>query len=314
MANVFYTPEQVARVAVALASEDAFLAGLISRNLENDLLGGGGKGRSVNIKVPSVLIAHDRSIDDKTTAIVFDELAESTVAVTLGSHAYSAVKLSEGDLNLDLSSFSEQVLAPQVASVVDMIEDTVATALTGLTEDNSIAYSAADPVATFTAIRKTLRTNGVPQTGINCVVGVDVYADLLEAKAITDASQAGSTAALRDAGVGRVRGFNIVESTRVPAGDIIAFHREAFTLAVRAPAVPQGASFGSSVSSNGFSLRYLRDYDVNTVADRSLVSTFYGVAAMPLYKVTRDYTGGTASITAVTGGAALRVDTTTAAV
>jgi len=72
---------------------------------------------------------------------------------------------------------------------------------------------------------------------------------------------------------------------------------------VRAPIVPQGASFGATESSNGFSLRYLRDYDVNTTRDRSLVSTFAGVAAMPFYAIDR----ATGAVEAVTGGAAFRM-------
>jgi hypothetical protein len=77
---------------------------------------------------------------------------------------------------------------------------------------------------------------------------------------------------------------------------------------VRAPIVPSGVSFGASESSNGYSLRYIRDYDASVLKDRSIVSTFAGVAAMPLYKVTRDYTAKTASVVEVPGGAAVHVN------
>ncbi|WGH20720.1 major capsid protein [Arthrobacter phage JohnDoe] len=307
MANTFYTAEQVAKVAVAMATQDSYLGALVNRNFENDLLGGGGKGRTVNVRVPSALIARSRGIDDVTTNIVLDQLTETTVPVTLGEHLYNAVGLSEGDLTLNLEDFSKQVLAPQVDAVVDAVEEEVADALRGITLDTSIAWDEANPVKTFTAIRKHLRDNGVPQTGLNVVVGTNVYAALLDAKAITDASESGSTAALRDGNVGSLRGFTIVESTRVDEDEIMAFHRDAFTLAVRAPIVPAGASFGQSVSNGGYSLRYLRDYDVTKTMDRSMVSTFAGVAAMPLYKVVRDYTAKTASVVEVPGGAAFRM-------
>lgn len=316
MANTLYTPEQVAKVAVAMATEDAYLSALVNRNFENDLLGGGGKGRTVNIKVPAALIAHERGIDEVTASIVMDNISESTIPLTLGTHAYSAVPLSEGDMTLDLQSFAAQVLAPQVDAVVDFCENEVASLLTGLTEWNDAAtapvYDAANPVKVLTALRKKLRDNGVPQSGLNLVVGTAVYADLLEANAIVDASQSGSTAALREGQVGRVRGFNVVESTRVDDGDIIAFHRDAITLAVRAPIVPQGASFGQSISGGGFSLRYLRDYDVTKTVDRSMVSTFVGAASVPMKRVVRDYAGGTVSI--VDAPAAIRYNTQTALV
>lgn len=307
MANTFYTAEQVAKVAVAMATQDSYLGALVNRNFENDLLGGGGKGRTVNVRVPSALIARTRGIDDVTTNIQLDSLTETTVPVTLGEHLYNAVGLSEGDLTLNLEDFSKQVLAPQVAAVVDAIEEDVAKALRGITLDTATAWDAANPVKTFTAIRKTLRQRGVPATNLNVVVGTNVYAALLDARAITDVSESGSTAALRDGNVGNLRGFTIVESTRVDDDEIVAFHRDAFTLAVRAPIVPAGASFGQSVSGNGYSLRYLRDYDVTKTMDRSMVGTFAGVAAMPLYTVERDYEAKTAKVVEVPGGAAFRM-------
>jgi len=311
MANQLYTPEQVAKVAVAMAQEDSYLGALVSRNFENDLLGGGGKGRTVNVKVPAALVARSRDIDETTAAIVLDSITESTVPVSLGEHLYNAVALSEGDLSLDLADFSAQVLAPQVAAVVDRIEEEVAKALSGIAESTGIAYDPTDPVRTFTAIRKTLRDRGVPTVNLNVVCGTGVYADLLNSNLLQDAGASGSTSALREGAVGRLRGFTVAESTRVAEDEIVAFHRDAFTLAVRAPKVPAGATFGQSVTGNGYNLRYLRDYDAMHTVDRSIVGTFAGVAAMPLYKITRDSTAGTASVDEVAGGAALRILTST---
>jgi len=312
MANDFYTPEQAAKTAVSLVSEDLYLSGLISRNYEDDLLGGGGKGRAVNIKVPSALVARSRGIDDVTTSIVLDSIAERTVSISLGEHIYSAVGLSEGDLNLDLADFGAQVLKPQTDAVVDRVENMVSAALAEIALDTEVTWDEDNPIPTFTKIRQRMRGLGVPASNLNVAVGTDVYAALLDAKAITDASESGSTEALREGQIGKIRGFSIVESTRLEASEIVAFHRDAFTLAVRAPKVPQGAKFGSSVSAGGFSLRYLRDYDAMHTQDRSVVSTFAGVAALPLYKITRDQATGQASVTEVAGGATFRMSTETA--
>ncbi len=324
MANSFYTPEQAARVAAALTSDDALVSALISRDLENDLLGGGGKGRTVNVKVPTALVARARGIDDVTNKIVLDSLAETTVPITLGVHAYNAVGLSEGDLSLDLTDFSAQVLKPQAEAVASYIEDAVIDAIMAEALDTSIRWDPANPTKAFTQIRAALRKRGVPAANLNVLVGVDVYAALLDAKAIEDASQSGSTAALREGQVGRVRGFTVVESTKVPDGDIAAFHRNAFTLAIRAPKKPEGATFGATVTEGNVQMRYLRDYDADYTQDRSIVSTFCGVAKMPLYKVERTqpsmgkvegevgYTVGSATVTEVPEGAVLRMSTTDA--
>lgn len=313
MANNFYQAPQVARVAVELASEDAYLSALVNRDYQNDILGGGGRGRTVNVRIPGALIARDRGIDDKTSSIVLDELTESTIPITLGTHAYSAVSLSEGDLSLNLESFSAQVLAPQVDAVVDYIEhdfvNTLKTTQGVQAGETAIVYDENDPVKAFIAMRKVLRDRGVNAAAMNTIVGTKVYSDLLASGRLLDVSQSASTGALREGQVGRVQGFTVVESTRIGEEEIYAFSRDAFTIAVRPPVVPAGAAFGAIESSNGFGLRYLRDYDVMHTVDRSMVSTFVGSAALPLYRVTRDYGTTTAKVETVPGGAALFLDT-----
>ena len=310
MPNSLYTPTQVAAVAAALAKDDSFLSALVSRDFQGDALISAGK--TVDVRVPGALIARSRDIDETQAAIVMDDLTEKTVPVSLTTHAYNAVGLSEGDITLRIDDFASRVLAPQVEAVVDKLEHLVAEKLRAVPLDTSIAYDRTDTVSAFTRIRASLRQRNVPASGLVAVVGTAVYADLLDAKAITDASQSDSPAALREAQVGLVRGFTVVESTRLEEDQIVAFHKNAFTLAVRAPKVPEGAAFGETVSANGYALRYLRDYDARFTVDRSLVSIFAGVTAMPLFRVERDYALGTVKVTEVPNGAAIRISTSDA--
>jgi hypothetical protein len=315
MANDFYTPDQAAVVAAKLANEDAVLSALVSRNFQNDLLGGGKGGAPVAIKMPTTLIARERGIDDVTSTIVLDEIAESTRTVNLDRvHDYSAVGLSEADLTLNLTDFAGQVLQPQAAAIVDSLEHKLSTRLLGIEISDAIgvAFDPTNPVPYFTAIRKHLRKNGVPTAGLQMLVGVDVYAQLLDADVLTDVSQSGSTAALRDASVGKVRDFTIVESTRIPETELLAFHRDAVTLVTRAPVVPQGVAFGQTVNQAGFSLRYMRDYDANHTQDRSIVSTFSGIGILPTFRIVRDYTTRTVKVEEIENGGVLHLDTAAA--
>ena len=338
MPNSLYTAPQAAKVMAALVAEEAFLSALVSRNFEDDLLGGGGKGRVVNIKIPNALVARARGIDDVTNALVLDFVAETTRSITLGTHAYSAVGLSEGDLNLDLTNFAEQILAPQATAIASYVEDLVRAKLLAEANNATLAgkWVQATPVSFFTALRKHLRDSGVPSAGLQVVVGTGVYAAALDANLITDVSASGSTAALRDGNVGKIRGFQMVEDADIPENTIIGFHRDAFALACRAPAKPEGASFGATVAEKGFNMRYLRDYDARYTQDRSIVSTFAGIVKMPLYKVTRvqpigeegdvvavdnpadldavvetaTYVVGSATVTEVAAGAVVRANVT----
>ncbi len=182
--------------------------------------------------------------------------------------------LSEGDLDLDLGSFARRVLEPQTTAVVKRVEREVALAMTS-TPATELTYDPANPAKVFTAIRRQLRDNGVPAgVKLTAAVGSNVYADLMD-------GPTGSAGTTFDAD-GKVRGFDVVESTRLGADEIVAFVKEAFALVVRAPQVPVGAPYGASVSEGGFALRHLRAYDTSTAVDRSLVSAFVGVSAMPL--------------------------------
>lgn len=314
-----FEPAQAAEVAAALVSEDAYLSALINIDGGNTLVKdeNGRLGMGVNIRIPSALVAHDRAIDDKTTGITLDEIRESTKTITLGRHAVSAVSLNEQELNFGIEDFSRQVLKPQGEAVAAYIEGLVEGAFSDLPESadaEPIAWDPADPTKTFTAIRKVLRKRGVPLANLNVVVGTEVYGALLDAKAIEDSSQAGDSAALREGNAGKIRGFNIVESLRVGDDEIIAFHRDAYTLSVRAPKVTPGAPFGAMTSAGRFPLRWTRDYDTRTQAELSVLSTFAGIGKMPLYKIDRAAADPAQRVVEVPEGAVLKVDTASAPV
>ncbi|MBT2523267.1 hypothetical protein [Arthrobacter sp. ISL-28] len=142
-------------------------------------------------------------------------------------------------------------------------------------------------------MRKVLRDAGVSTDApLFAAVGSAVYGDLLDSDAIDEN--------------GKVRGFLVVESTRLAADEIVGFVKEAFALVVRAPQVPAGAPFGASVNEGGFALRYVRSFDRTVAADRSLVSAFVGVQSLPLAV---DNEAGVVNL--VANGGAVRVLTST---
>jgi hypothetical protein len=291
MANALLTPELIARVAANLVGHDLNLAKLIARDLEADF--SAGTGNTVKIRVPGAVAAQTRSIFDTSTPLVSDEIAEQYINVELTHHVYDNVVLSEGDLDLEIKDFGLQVLKPQAMAIVKHVERAVATVLKATPAVTGITYASGTPAKAFTQIRRKLRDNGVPtETPIIAAVGSGVYADLLDGPVGTfDAD-------------GKVRGITVVESTRLAPNEIVAFVREAFTLVVRAPQVPDGAPYGASVTEDVFALRHIRAYDTTVAADRSLVSAFVGVQALPLAVDNEDGT-----VTLVANGGAIRLVT-----
>lgn len=277
MANAFsLSISNVATVAAKLVGADFNLASLISTDAAAEFAPG--KGSTIRIPVPGAIPTHTRGIYDRTTALVADELSEQHIEVKLTDHVYNLAILSEGDLSLDIADYARQVLSPQTRAIAAKVEALVASTMSA-TPATALTYAAATPAKAFTAARRALRDNGVPADArLLAAVGSNVYADLLDGPDRTfDAD-------------GKVRGFEVIESTRLDPDDIVAFIPSAFTLVTRAPIVPDGAAHGASIATPilddqrgaSFAARVLNDYDSNVAADRSLVSSFVAVAAMPL--------------------------------
>ena len=295
MTNSIITAEQYASVAADLVGKDLNLGGLISRNLEADF--GSGSGATVRVRIPGAVLAHAKPIYDRSTPLVTSDVIEQGVSVTLSEHAYSSAVLSEGDLDLSIVDFGSQILRPQATSIVRRVESQIAATFADVPETTSITHDPEIPARTFTAIRRILRGNGLDSDApLVAAVGSNVYADLLD-------GPVGSSGVTFDEN-GRVRGFTVVESNRLDPDEIIGFTPSAFTLVVRAPAVPQGAPFGSSIKSEDFALRYIRTFDGSVAADRSIVSAFTAVQAMPLAVDRED---GTVDL--VENGGVVRVNT-----
>lgn len=283
MANSFNTQltqaGKIASTALGLLMPDMVLARTVNRDFEADFVGG--VGNVVNVRRPATLAARTRAYG-ATGAITIDDITEPAVQpVTIDRQIYSAVSLTDEDLNMELEDFGRQVLLPQTNSVAFAVEKAIVDEMQDLNY-TSLNYS--DIPGLFTAARKVLRDMGVPTDGLTAAVGTGVAAELLKTDLFRRADAAGSNDALINATLGRLMGFNIIESNLINEYDAIFYHRDAFTLAVRAPRVPEGVTFGQSVAANGFAVRYIRDYDPTVLADRSILSTFIGTETMSLTK------------------------------
>lgn len=295
MANTFNTQEntagKIAATALGLLMPDMVLARTVNRDFESDF--SGGVGNVVNVKRPLALTANSRNYG-ATSAITVTEITEPAVQpVTISKQVYSAVSLTDEDLNMELEDFGRQVLLPQTTAVAYAVEKAIADEIAALA-GSGLTWGS-DYIAAFANARKALRDLGVPAQNLVAAVGTDVAASLLKSDILRKADASGSTDALREATIGRLMGFDIIESNLLPTGAGYFYHRDAFTLAVRAPRVPEGVTFGQSVAANGFAIRYIRDYDPTVLADRSILSTFIGTETMSLTK----QTDGSAAVPAV---------------
>jgi hypothetical protein len=311
VANTFIKATRVAAAALGLLEREIVLPGLVWRDAGGDFAGAGGD--TISIRVPARTTARTRALrgargssSEGTGIITMDDLTETKVDVTLDTDVYNAVPVTDEELTLDITDFGAQILAPQVRAVAEGIENALVDEMLGATYATTLTLDTTDPYKTAVDAGVALNKANVARTERVLVVGADMEGVFLKSDHLSKVDQAGSDSALRRAVIGRLAGFGDVVATNALPPDVgIAFHRTAFVLGMRAPAVPSGASFGSSQTYQGLAMRWLRDYDFRNVQDRSLVDVFIGTSAVvdglsnevQTVTITGGPTGGTFTLT-----------------
>lgn len=278
MANSFIKAEQVAGQMLGVLERDTVLSQFVWRDPVGSFVGA--KDDTVSIRVPAYVNAKTRTMRS-TTGITLDELDETKVDVTLDTHVYKAIRVTDEEMTLDITNFGEQVTAPAMGSVVRKVDDTLATTMGGASPQVEVELTEADPYKGLVDARISLNKHNVPTSGRFLAVGSNVEAALLKSDRLSQYDTSGSSDALREAVIGRIAGFTAISVPGLDPDIAIAAHRTAFVLCLVAPVLPQGASWGASRSFRGMSLRVLRDYlptDSNGPADRLLTDTFMGTA------------------------------------
>lgn len=281
MANTFLSSQRIAATALGLLQREIVLPRLVWSYGAADFRGA--KDDTITLRVPAVLTARDYGMrNNRSSAIVMDDLTELGVDVTLTSQPYSAVAITDEQLTLDIADFAVQVLSPQIRAVAEKLEDTIVAALADadVPAGSEVDWDPADPLGSILDARKVLNDNNVPMAGRALVLGSALERDVLGVDNLIRVDASGSDSALRDATIGRLAGFTVVTSNAIDADVGYAFHQTAIAFANVAPVVPDGATMGESRTYQGLSMRWIRDYDPTHLQDRSVVSCFAGASSV----------------------------------
>lgn len=285
----FLTAQGIARVAIPLLSRNLVLPRTFTMVPATGFAGPNGETIGVRVRGPRTA----RTQATPGAAITYDDQNEFEVLVTL-SHLYDALHITDEEASLELEDFASQVTQPQVKSVAEGAEDTAYTVMNALAADGTIEFALTetsdDTDSVVKALREQLSVNKVPASNRWLACAPDIYSRLLGVDKFVraDAAGDGRSSALRDAIVGRIYGFNVVEAVGLDTGTAVAYHESGFVFASKKPADPTGATESAAISDQGINIRQIFQYDPDVLSDASVLSTFGGTAA-----VLEDGDGGT---------------------
>jgi hypothetical protein len=263
------TAERVSALAVEILARTVVLPSRVSRIPATDWPGSGGK---TLVRVPQ-----RRAATEFTGTINYGSIDEDPVEVEV-SRWYDAVTLTTDETTLEIVEFGRQVIAPMTRAIVEAGENALAAEMNALTPEQDWT-DLTDPDATrddVLLMREALTTAGNPLAGRTLAVAPDVASAIL--RILAKANEAGSPEELRNGVIGRLFGFDVVESPVLEPGSGVAFHSSGFAFATLSPALPQGGASAASSVVDGIALRTVFAYDTSTGSDAILLDTYGGAA------------------------------------
>lgn len=276
MSNTILTPEIIAREALMVLRNNAVMAKLVHRDYSSEF--SAGVGDTITVRKPATFTAKDFE-----STIEVQDATEGSVPVKMDKHYDVSFAVTSKELSLDIANFSEQFLVPAMQAFADKIDTDLIALHTSITNTVDMAGETFAPVDLITA-RKYLANAAAPSTNRYAVIGTEAEADLLNTELFVSAEKVGDEGtALREASLGRKFGLdiytdqNIKKDTYTPN---LVFHKNAFAFVTRPLALPQGAGKAAIVNYDGFGLRVVYGYDINTKVDTVSIDMLCGMAVL----------------------------------
>ena len=274
MANTILTPDIIAREALMVLRNNAVMANLVHRDYSEDFVGA--VGDTITVRKPATFVANEYS-----GSIEVQDATETAVPVVMDKHLDVSFAVTAKQMTLDIADFSKQLLVPAMQAFADKVDKLLIALESEATSRHAHTTGVIAP-ADLIAARKFLTENAAPLSDRRFVVGATAEADLLSNELFVNADKVGDNGtALREASLGRKFGMDCyVDQNIAKNGNYvpsIAFHKNAMALVTRPLALPQGASKAAIVNYDGFGLRVVYGYDMNTKTDTISIDMLCGV-------------------------------------
>ena len=274
MANNILTPDIIAREALMVLRNNAVMANLVHRDYSEDFVGA--VGDTITVRKPATFVANEYA-----GSITVQDATETAVPVVMDKHLDVSFAVTAKQMTMDIADFSKQLLVPAMQAFADKVDKLLIALESEATSRHPHADGAIAP-ADLIAARKFLTENAAPLADRRFVVGATAEADLLGNELFVSAEKIGDNGtALREASLGRKFGMDCyVDQNIAKNGNYtpsIAFHKNAMALVTRPLALPNGAAKAAIVNYDGFGLRVVYGYDMNTKTDTISIDMLCGV-------------------------------------
>jgi len=278
--NTYIKPTVIAATALGLLERNLVLGRVVRTKAGADFKGA--LNDTVTLRIPAKTAARTNALRATGSGrqITVDTMSQLSIGMALTDHTYNAIAITDEELTLDIRDFGQEILLPQVKAIAKAIDGKIATTMAAANYPtaNVVQFNASNPWGSVLDVRKVLNDADNDAEGRVWVMGSAIERLLLDDKRFTTSDVGGMAAegAIADAFVRRAGGFTFLTSNAIDPYVAFAVTPNAFSAAFEAPAVPEGAPWGHSMTYNGLALRWLKDYDSTNLTDRSILSVFAG--------------------------------------
>ena len=273
MANNILTPEIIAKEALMVLRNNAVMANLVHRDYSDEFVAG--VGDTITIRKPATFAAKEFG-----GTIEVQDANESGIPVVMDKHLDVSFSVTAKELTMDIADFSAQFLVPAMQAFQDKIDGYVIGLSSDITNRHTATGNIKDDVVDTRAF---LTKSAAPLTDRRFVYNSETETELLKTDLFVSAEKVGDEGtSLREASLGRKYGMDFYVDQNADAANIegIAFHKNAFALVTRPLDLPMGNSDASIVNYDGFGLRVVRSYDINTKKDVISIDMVCGVKTL----------------------------------
>lgn len=295
MVNDLVTPKLIATEMLPALLESETITRLLTRDFQSTLLTRA-KGQTVDIRVPGKFVAKDFN---HTDGIEIQTMTETTRELRLDNITDVSFEVNDTEATFEVESLNRQFFLPAATALsrgitlaaLKELQDQAGHEVGAGTNTTTRPYSIKTSRSLIEA-GKVLDEELAPSTQRYALVGGNMYADWVGEDIVLHADKSGSTAALRQASVGRdLFNFEVFKTTDIkaptgtpapgaPTTEVgVAFHRGALAFAAGKLAMADGAE-SYVIARDGLSLRVIKQYDIYHKKSIFSVDVLWGMNAL----------------------------------